>query len=124
MSEMEEKLGAILNNPQMMQQIMSMAQAMSQQPASQQAQKEEPPRQPDPAPPAMSDLDLGMVQKLSGMARQGGVDQNQQALLRALSPYISRQRIQKLERAMRAAKMARAASTFLNAGGLQMLTGR
>ena len=124
MSEMEEKLGAILNNPQMMQQIMSMAQAMSQQPASQQVQKEEPPRQPDPAPPAMSDLDLGMVQKLSGMARQGGVDQNQQALLRALSPYISRQRIQKLERAMRAAKMARAASTFLNAGGLQMLTGR
>ena len=29
MSEMEEKLGAILSNPQMMQQIMSMAQAMS-----------------------------------------------------------------------------------------------
>ena len=28
MSEMEDKLGAILNNPQMMQQIMSMAQAM------------------------------------------------------------------------------------------------
>ena len=29
MSEMEEKLGAILSNPQMMQQIMSLAQAMN-----------------------------------------------------------------------------------------------
>ena len=28
MDEMEEKLGAVLNNPQMMQQIMSMAQAL------------------------------------------------------------------------------------------------
>ena len=34
MSEMEEKLGAILSNPQMMQQIMSMAQAMSPPPVS------------------------------------------------------------------------------------------
>ena len=31
MDEMNEKLGAILSNPQMMQQIMSMAQAMGQQ---------------------------------------------------------------------------------------------
>ena len=35
MSEMEEKLGAILSNPQMMQQIMSMAQAMSPPPEPQ-----------------------------------------------------------------------------------------
>ena len=31
MDEMEEKLGSILNNPQMMQQIMSMAQSMGNQ---------------------------------------------------------------------------------------------
>lgn len=64
------------------------------------------------------------MQKLAGMTRQSGIDKNQQALLRALSPYISRERSAKLEKAMRAAKMARLASAFLNAGGLDMLTGR
>ena len=42
MSEMEEKLGAILSNPQMMQQIMSMAQAMSPPPEPQ-GRPEQPP---------------------------------------------------------------------------------
>ena len=109
MSEMEEKLGAILSNPQMMQQIMSMAQAMSPPPEPQ-GRPEQP---PEPAPPALPDF-----------SQQSGIDKNQQALLRALSPYISRERSAKLEKAMRAAKMARLASAFLNAGGLDMLTGR
>jgi hypothetical protein len=53
-----------------------------------------------------------------------GTDSNQKALLQALSPYLSPHRVQKLERAMHAAKLAGAASGFLSAGGLQMLTGR
>ena len=113
---MEEKLGAILSNPQMMQQIMSMAQAMS---PPQEAKPEQP---PEPAPPALPDFSV--MQKLAGVTRQSGIDKNQQALLRALSPYISQERSAKLEKAMRAAKMARLASAFLNAGGLEMLTGR
>lgn len=121
MSEMEEKLGSILNNPQLMQQIMSMAQALG----AGQGQKQEEPKQPQ-SPPAASipNLDPRMIQSLAGMAQQSGVDQHQQALLRALSPYLSRERISKLERAMRAARMAGAASAFLNSGGLQLLTGR
>ncbi len=120
---MEEKLGAILSNPQMMQQIMSMAQAMSPPPEPQ-GRPEQP---PEPAPPASAPPalpDFSVMQKLAGMTRQSGIDKNQQALLRALSPYISRERSAKLEKAMRAAKMARLASAFLNAGGLDMLTGR
>ena len=123
MSEMEEKLGAILSNPQMMQQIMSMAQAMSPPPEPQ-GRPEQP---PEPAPPASAPPalpDFSVMQKLAGMTRQSGIDKNQQALLRALSPSISRERSAKLEKAMRAAKMARLASAFLNAGGLDMLTGR
>ena len=121
MSEMEEKLGAILNNPQMMQQIMSLAQAMNQ---PQQNQQKDAPQKQEAASSPFPNIDPGMLQKLSGLARQNGVDQNQQSLLRALSPYLSRERVSKLERAMRAAKMARMASTFLNSGGLQMLSGR
>ena len=55
---------------------------------------------------------------------QTGIDSNQKSLLHALSPYLSTNRVQKLERAMQAARLAGAASAFLNAGGLQMLTGR
>lgn len=120
MSEMEEKLGAILNNPQMMQQIMAMAQAMN----AGQAQKEEPQKPPAAAQPALPQLDPNLMRSLAGMAGQSGVDQNQQALLKALSPYLSQNRVHKLERAMRAAKMAGLASSFLNSGGLQLLTGR
>lgn len=120
MDEMEEKLGSILSNPQLMQQIMTMAQSLGQSSA--------PPPAPDPPPredpPALPQIDLGMVQKLSGLAGQSGVDRNQQALLKALGPYLSRDRVSKLERAMRAAKMAKLASAFLGSGGLQLLSGR
>lgn len=116
MDEMEEKLGSILNNPQMMQQIMTLAQSLGQT-APEKSQEQ-------PAPPVTPDIDLSMVQKLAGMGRQGGIDSNQQALLKALTPYLSRDKVGKLERAMRAAKMAKLASTFLNSGGLQLLSGR
>lgn len=120
MSEMEEKLGAILNNPQMMQQIMSMAQAIN----ASQPQKEEPQKPPTDPPPSFPQIDPNMLRSLSNMAGQGSVDQNQQALLKALSPYLSQNRVRKLERAMRAAKMAGLASSFLNSGALQLLSGR
>ena len=118
MEEMQEKLGAILSNPQLMQQIMSMAQAMGQSSAP------APEPESKPSAPPVPEIDLSMMQKLSGFAGQSGIDKEQQDLLRALGPYLSRERVSKLEKAMRAAKMARFASAFLNSGGLQLLTGR
>ena len=117
MDQMEDKIGAILNNPQLMGQIMSMAQSLGQNPPTGQ----NPPRQ-DPAP--LPDFDPAVLQKLSGLASQGTVDSNQKALLTALNPYLSRRKVEKLEKAMRAAKMARMASGFLGQGGLSLLTGR
>ncbi len=117
MSEMEEKLNTVLSNPKLMQQIMSMAQSLGQSSGNIQ--------QPQPTPePPVPQMDPAMMQKLSGLASQSGIDREQQALLTALSPYLHHDRISKLERAMRAAKMARLASTFLNQGGLSLLTGR
>ena len=115
MEGMEEKLNAILGNPQMMEKIMSMAQALGQQ--------EE--QKPEPPPSQINTgLDLAMIQKLSGIARQSSIDKNQQNLLRALSPYLSHERITKLEKAMRAAKIAGIASTALAGSGLSILSGR
>lgn len=114
MSELEDKLSAVLGNPQMMQQIMALANNLG-------AGQQEPPKQE--AAPAVN-IDPGMMNALAGMAAQGNVDSREQALLSALSPYLSQSRVQKLERAMRAAKIAGAASNFLGAGGLQSLLGR
>ncbi len=121
MAEMDDKINAILNNPQMMQQIMSMAQALA--PSGEPASQPSTPPPPPPAP-AMPQLDPAMLQKLAGLAGQGGIDREQQALLKALNPYLSRDRISRLERAMRAAKTAKLASSVLGQGGLSFLTGR
>ena len=116
MDEMEQKLGAILGNPDLMKQIMSMAQSLGQQPAQQLPQE----------PPAVSEpgMDPAALQKIASLAGKTGIDRNQQALLKALGPYLSVQRVRKLEKAMRAAKLARIASSVLNSGAVSFLSGR
>lgn len=116
MSELEEKLNALMSNPQLMQQIASMAQSMGM------SQQEE--SKPEDVISGQNLPDPKLLQLLSSAAGQTGVDSNQKALLHALSPYLHTNRVRKLERAMRAAKLAGTASQFLNSGGLQMLTGR
>jgi len=91
----------------MMGKIMSMAQSLG---LSDQA----PPREEAQSAGSFPEIDLSMLQKLSGYAKQSGIDKNQQTLLQSLRPYLSRQRIYKLEKAMRAAKMANMASAFLS----------
>lgn len=116
MSELEEKINSLMNNPQLMQQIAAMAQSITINPTEQDSGK---------IPPSETVLpDPGMIQLLSKAAGQTTVDSNQKALLHALSPYLSTGRVQKLERAMRAAKLAGTASLFLNSGGLKPLSGR
>lgn len=107
MGELEDKLSAVMANPQLMQQIMSMAQSF----APPQTPPPSPEQPPPPAPPP--GLDLSAMQKLGALAGQSGVDKNQQQLLRALSPYLCGERIAKLEKAMRAAKLAQLATGFL-----------
>lgn len=106
MGELEDKLTSVMNDPAMMQKIMSLAQSLGSSPPPPEASPKE-----ESAP--FPEIDIGMLQKLSGFASQSGIDRNQQALLQALSPYISRHRIAKLERAMRAAKMAGFATSLL-----------
>ena len=107
MDDMQNQLNAVLGNPEMMQQIMAMAQNFSPPPETPPPQNAPPAPTPEISLPA---LDPGMLQKLSGLMGQGGIDKNQQHLLRALSPYISQNRVTKLEKAMQAAKMARLAT--------------
>ena len=111
MDNLQQQLGAMLADPQMMEKIQSMAQNLGIPAAPAGGQNPEsipiaPTGFPDPA----------MLQKLGGLMSQSQVDPQQQALLQALSPYLNTQRLQKLERAMRAARMAGMASVFLKSG--------
>ena len=97
MDELQQKLNAILSDPGAMENIMSMAQSLG---LSRQNNAETEPVSAPTGP------DPGMVKMLTSLAGKTGIDQNQQKLLSALHPYIGQDRLQKLEKAMRAAKMA------------------
>lgn len=114
MDDLQAQLGAILGNPAMMSQIMSMAQQLGNS-------VPDTPPSPPPAPSAESplgDLDIGAIAKVAGLASQSGIDRNQKALLGALNPYLSQDRIRRLERAMRAAKIAGIATSVLGNSGI------
>lgn len=110
MDDFENKLGQILGDPEMMGKIMAMAQSFG----AQESPQESPPQQE----PSVPEFDFATVQKLTGLMGKAGVDSRQKALLSALSPYISSHRVQKLEKAMRAAKLAGVATSFLGSSSL------
>lgn len=103
-NELEHQLGTILNDPAMMQKIMTVAKSLSNPPAE----------TPTKDPCLNNDVDIALLQKLSGLVTQNGIDQHQKSLLAALSPFLSKVRIQKLETAMRAAQMAKLASSIIS----------
>lgn len=124
MEEMEEKIGAVLNNPQLMQQIMAMAQAMGSQDKPPQQEQEPPPPPKQTQSILPEGIDLGSIQRIAGLAQRSQIDNNQRTLLRALRPYLSGDRISKLEKAMRAAKIAAVAGIALTPNGLNFNQGR
>ena len=120
MDNMQEQMNAILGNPEMMQKIMSMAQALNQT----QPNAQSPSPRKEITENSLPDIDLSLVQKLSGLAGKTNIDSNQKSLLIALKPYLSHDRITKLEKAMRAAKLASMASVLLGNSGLLSNIGR
>ena len=121
MEEMQSQMNAILGNPEMMQKIMAMAQSLSQ---GENNKQDAPKPKPEPSSTAFPEIDLSMIQKLSGLAGQSNIDSNQRTLLKALAPYLKPDRLTKLEKAMRAAKLANIASAFLGNAALLSHTGR
>lgn len=106
MDDLEQKLGNILNDPNMMAQIMSMASSLGvgSRPA---------PVEQAPSPPPSDDS--AAIGQLAALAQSGNIDGRERALLQALEAYLTADRIQRLEKAMRAAKMAKVASHALSA---------
>lgn len=127
MDGIEEKLGSILSNPEMMNTIMTMAKALGQSPPEPAPQQPSPAKQPplqQKASPPIGKNELEMISRISSLSQQTGLDRQEQALLRALNPYLTRDRLNKLEKAMHAAKMAKFATIALDRAGAQPKNGR
>lgn len=118
MEDFEQQLGTLLSNPEMMQKIASLAQTLGQGDTEKAESRKDTTAQ-NVSSENRSNIDLSMIQKLSGFMQHNSIDQQQRALLQALRPYLSRSRLNKLENAMRAAKMAKFASSAIDSGKLQ-----
>ena len=109
MDDLQAQMNAVLSNPELMEQIKTLVQDIT------------PGDIKEPQAASISDnfpnIDINMLQKLSGIAGQTNIDKNQRSLLSALSPYLSSERIHKLEKAMRASKMAGIATSLLGTAG-------
>lgn len=113
MSELEEKLGAILSNQDAMSQIMALAQSLGgssgqgDSPAPQPAAQEG--SETDAAPPAgAGGLDPRLLTLAARLAAEYNSDDDQRAaLLSALRPFVRPQRYAKLDKAIQISKLTR-----------------
>ena len=115
---LEDKLQQILNDPNSMAQIMSLAQSFGLQDA--QSTAPEPRNPPAQAAFSSSAPDIGFAQAIMGRMQQAQhTDGKQEALLCALKPFLKPERREKIDQAMRLARISHLAGFALkNYGGL------
>ena len=126
MAQLEEQLNQILGNPQAMEQIMSLAQSLSgkqEEKVSEQpsAESEAEPADQTPAesdtPSPLSALD-GLDPRLLRMgmgllSEYSAQDDKKTALLAALKPFLKPERQEKMDQAVRIARLTRVIRTAL-----------
>lgn len=131
MSEFDEKLNALLSNPDSMAQIMQLAQSLSgggagaaaAPPPPPQPQPQQPPP-PPPPPPAGGDplsgllggMDPKLMMRLLPLIQELGrdSDSNARQLLTALRPYLRPERQDRVERALQLARLIHLGKQFLS----------
>ena len=123
---LEDKLQQILNDPQSMAQILSMAQSFGLQPpepshapdapskpAAPPSKSEPHPKPPSP-PPKPPQIDPRMLQSLMQLMQQAQQsDGKQEALICALKPFLAPERREKMDRAMQIARISHLAGFAL-----------
>ena len=121
MSELEEKLNALLSDPNSMAQVMQMAQQLS---GAMGEQKAAAPPPPPPVPPtpdlgtALGGLDPKLLGKLLPLAGELGTENSAaMQLLNALRPFLKDGKQDKVERAARLARLITIGKRFLTEGG-------
>lgn len=108
MGDFEEKLDSILNNPQAMSQIMSLARSLESSGTVQNPNApSEPSKQAEDSAPL---IDPGMLSGITALFKQYNQSDDQRvALLNALRPFVKEQRYAKIDKAIQIAKLSRMA---------------
>lgn len=110
MAEFEDKLNAVLSNPELMGQILSMAGSLNQQPTA-----------PPPPPPSANfgsmPFDPGAMAAMLQMLKATQLEPRQRNLVQALRGFVPEDRLVRLEKAMQASLIAKFASAAMNQGG-------
>lgn len=124
MDELERALRAVLDDPAQLRELRELAGSMGfsmpqTQPESapvQKAPEPEPVSEPEPAQAAFQQQPL--PEPAAAMLRQvGKMDKRQEALLLALKPFLRKERQEKIDRALHAARLASLASLALKNRG-------
>ena len=126
MSELEDKINAVLGDPKQMEQITKLAKSFMGGGTPGKAAEPEPKGEEDPF--ASLGIDGATLQRLSRLLRQGGGEKPQErALLEAMRPYLSEKRRSKMDKAMKIARLAQIARLAMGEmggdGGDQSLPG-
>ncbi len=93
MSDFEDKLNKLLNDPEEMERFAGFAKSLMSGSEVE---------QPEPAP----DIDPSMLKKISGMLSGKGGTGRDAKLLEAMRPFLSEKRRGKMDRAMKIARLA------------------
>lgn len=101
MSDFEERLNSLLNDPEQMDRIAAMAKSLMGGESG-----------PDPQPKPTEGFDIPDLGKLmASFGGGGGNSDNKRALLEAMKPYLAPHRREKLDKAMKLARMIGMAET-------------
>ena len=127
MSKFDEKLNALLSDPDSMAQIMQLAQSLSggngptaTAPPPPQPQQPPPPPQPpaggDPLSGLLGGMDPKLMMRLLPLIQELGrdSDSNARQLLTALRPYLRPERQDRVERALQLARLIHLGKQFLS----------
>ena len=109
MSDFEDKLNTLLNDPASMAQIMQLAQTLSGENTGESSA--------EPTPPVGSDgngIDAQMLQRFMPILRemQSANNSDSAQFLRALRPYLRAEKQEKVEKAVQIARLIRIGRTF------------
>lgn len=120
MAQFEEKLGAILNDPQTMSRILSIAQSLD---GGKSEAEQEPVAEPvvepvtEPAEATAPGLDVDprlMAAGMQALSAWQGPDDSRTALLQSLRPFVGPERCGKLDKAVRITKLSKVVRAALD----------
>lgn len=124
MDELERALRAVLDDPAQLRELRELAGSMgfSVPQAQPESAPAPPPPEPEPVPeppPAQAVFQQQpLLEPAAAMLRQAGkMDKKQEALLLALKPFLRKERQEKIDRALYAARLASLASLALKNRG-------